>query len=207
MKKQIILLGVALAALLVATSCNPIENDTQSASLLTVLQIAGVDATGNESSFLMSDVVDMTTGSPVVYNDSGMVTIRNTPLDPSPVGGTSQYNDVILTRYIVTFTQPNGANQQGVDVPFSFEGALSTTIPINSEASFGIMLVRIQAKLEPPLLQLRDLASGELECTAKIEFFGHDVANRDVKTTGYINIFFANYADKASTRAAMSFIR
>jgi hypothetical protein len=200
MKKQFILLGMAAAALLVATSCNPIENKTQSASLLTVLDIEGTDQNGNEAPYLQSDVL---TGTGIIA-DSAIATIRNTLLSPDPVEGTSQYNDVILTRYIVSFTQPNGAGQEGVDVPYSFEGALSTTIPINSDSSFAFIIVREVAKLEPPLVQLQD-ANDVLECTAKIEFFGHDVANRDVKTTGYLNVFFANYTDASGApRTRMS---
>lgn len=192
--KPVILSGMVIVAILALMACNPIENDTQSASLLTVLSIQGVDSTGSAADFLQSDVVNMSTGSAVVTPDVATATIRNTTLDPNPVGGVSQYSDVILTRYVVSYTLPNGAKTEGVDVPYSFEGALSTTIPINSESSFSFIVVRDVAKTEPPLRQLWD-GVDVLQVTAKIEFFGHDVTNRDVKATGYLNIFFSNYAD------------
>lgn len=192
--KPVILSGMVIVAILALMACNPIENDTQSASLLTVLSIQGVDSTGSAADFLQSDVVNMSTGSAVVTPDVATATIRNTTLDPNPVGGVSQYSDVILTRYVVSYTLPNGAKTEGVDVPYSFEGALSTTIPINSESSFSFIVVRDVAKTEPPLHQLWD-GVDVLQVTAKIEFFGHDVTNRDVKATGYLTIFFSNYAD------------
>ncbi len=192
--KPVILSGMVIVAILALMACNPIENDTQSANLLTVLSIQGVDSTGSGADFLQSDVVNMSTGSAVVTPDVATAAIRNTTLDPNPVGGVSQYSDVILTRYVVSYTLPNGAKTEGVDVPYSFEGALSTTIPINTEASFGFIVVRDVAKTEPPLRQLWD-GVDVLQVTAKIEFFGHDVTNRDVKATGYLTIFFSNYAD------------
>ncbi len=201
MKKQIILLGVA-AALIVATACNPIENDTGSASLLTVLNIEGTTVNGDTVNYLQSDVLQ----GGMIISDVAAATIRNTMLDPNPIGGTSQYNDVILTRYIVSYTQPNGANQPGVDVPYSFEGALSTTVQINSESTFTFVVVRDVAKAEPPLVQLDD-GIDVLQTTAKIEFFGHDIANREVKATGYLTIYFANYADSAAAAAPRISIR
>ena len=192
--KPVILSGVVIAAILASMACNPIENETRSASLLTVLSVQGVDSSGNAADYLQSDVVNMSTGSAVVAPDVATATIRNTTLDPNPVGGVSQYNDVILTRYVVSYTQPNGAKAEGVDVPYSFEGALSATIPINGQVSFAFVVVRDVAKTEPPLVQLWD-GVDVLQTTAKVEFFGHDVANRDIKATGYLTIFFANYAD------------
>lgn len=192
--KSVILSGMVIAALLAGTACNSIENDTQSASLLTVISVQGTNAAGDTTDFLQSDVVNMSTGTAVVTPDVATVTIRNTPLDPNPVGGVSQYNDVILTRYVVSYSQPSGAHTEGVDVPYSFEGALSTMVPINSQVSFSFIIVRDVAKTEPPLAELWD-GVDVLQNTAKIEFFGHDVANKAVKTTGYLTIFFANYAD------------
>lgn len=192
MKKQIILLGVALAALLVATSCNPIENATQSAQLLTVMSVMGVDQGGKPASWLASDVVDTSKGIELVSSDSASATVRNTPLDTNPVGGTSQWGDVQMTRYVVTFSRPNGASQPGVDVPFPIEGALNVTIPVNGEVTFGFLIVPYTAKLDPPLIQLKG-GGDQIEVIAKIEFFGHDLSTRDVKTTGYLTIFFSDW--------------
>jgi hypothetical protein len=204
-KRQILLLGLVLAAGFGLTACNPIEDQSQSASLLTVLTVQGVDSTGNQSDFLNSDVVkvDTTTGLTTVFADSAIALLKVSTLDPNPVGGVSQYNDVTVDRYVVSYSQPNGANREGVDVPYSFEAMLTRTIPVNSQDSLAFIVVRLAAKLESPLVQLVD--SGDiLQCTARIDFYGHDQANKTVKATGYLPIFFSNYADAAAGAAAMT---
>ena len=37
--------------------------------------------------------------------------------------------------------------------------------------------------------------------TATVDFYGHDLLNNKVTATGYLTIFFANYADQASEEA------
>jgi hypothetical protein len=201
MKKHtnIILAGLVLAAVLALGACNAVEDQSRSSSFLTVISLQGTDSLGTAADYLQSDVVvvDPNTGGASVYADVAVATIRNSTIDPNPIGGASQFNDVQLTRYVVTFSQPNGANREGIDVPYSFEGSLSTTVPINKEISFGFIIVREVAKLEPPLVQLSDGAD-VLEVMAKVEFYGHDLANKKIKTTGYLTIFFANYADQSS---------
>jgi len=193
-QKQILLLGLVLAAGLVLTNCNPIEDKTQSASLLTVLSIQGVDSLGNQTDYLNSDVVtvDATTGVSTTAADSAVALLKISTLAPNPIGGTSQYEDVTLDRYVVSYSQPNGAAREGIDVPYSFEAMLSRTIPINSQDSLTFIVVRAAAKQEPPLIQLVN-SGGVLQCTAKIVFYGHDQANKTVTATGYLTIFFSNY--------------
>ena len=59
--------------------------------------------------------------------------------------------------------------------------------------------MREVAKLETPLIDLaQNRAEGVIEATAKIELYGHDLAQHKVKATGYLTIFFANYADSAA---------
>lgn len=195
-KRQILLLGLVLAAGLALTACNPIEDQSQSASLLTVLTVQGVDSTGNQTDFLSSDVVkvDTTTGLSTVVADNAVALLKVSTLDPSPMGGISQYNDVTVDRYVVSYSQPSGAKREGVDVPYSFEATLTRTIPVNSQDSVSFIVVRLVAKMEPPLVQL--VESGDvLQCTARIDFYGHDQANKKVTATGYLPIFFSNYAD------------
>lgn len=195
--KHIFLSGLVIAAAFGLTACNAIEDQSQSNSLLTVLSLQGTDSKGNAADFLNSDVVNMSSGSPTIYADSAAVSIRNLPLDPNPIGSVSQFYDVLLTRYVVSYSQPNGANQEGVDVPYSFEGNLSILVPINGTADFGFVIVREVAKMEPPLAQLQN-SLDVLQVTAKIDFYGHDLANHKVSTTGYLTIYFANYADSSS---------
>jgi hypothetical protein len=189
---------ILLAASLVLSACNSIENKSQSASLLTVDSITGLDMQGNEGFFLQSDVlmVDPTTGATSIRADMAKVTLRATTLDPKPLLGTSTYNDIQVTRYIVTYIRADGRNLEGVDVPYSFEGSLSVMVQIGTPQTVPLVIVREAAKQEPPLLNLRAASSGEvLNVTARVEFYGHDLANKTVKATGYLPIFFANYGN------------
>jgi hypothetical protein len=193
--KKVFGIAIILSAFLVLVSCNPVDNDSRSASLLLIDNILGVDAEGTNANFLQSDVL-LTNGS--VRADTITATIRAETLDPDPLLGSSQYNDIVLTRYLVSFTRTDGRNVPGQDVPYPFEGSMSTVIKTGSTASVSLVLVREVAKLEPPLIGLVDLrAETVLTCTAKIDFYGHDMVNRTVKATGYLTVYFANYADQA----------
>lgn len=194
--KKVFSVAVILSAFLVLNSCNPVEDDSRSASRLIVDNILGRDADGTNANFLQSDVL-LSTGS--VRADSVSATLRAATLDPDPLLGTSQYNDIVLTRYLVSFTRTDGRNVPGQDVPYPFEGSLSTVVKVGSTASVSLVLVREVAKLEAPLIELVDIgAETVLTCTAKIDFYGHDTVNRTVKATGYLTVYFANYVDQAN---------
>jgi len=194
----IIKLTVIFSVVILLYACNPIENETTSASILYVDSIMGTDIEDNEVNFVQSDVAVQIgdTDQVSVTADLIAATLGVRSIDPEPALGTSQYNDVILTRYVVTYSRTDGNNVQGVDVPYSFEGSLSTQIPVGSTQSLSLVVVREAAKLEPPLIDLRD-GGGEVILTvnAKVEFYGHDLADRNVKATGYITIYFANYVN------------
>jgi hypothetical protein len=58
-------------------------------------------------------------------------------------------------------------------------------------------LVRVSAKFEAPLAALT--VNGQaLDVIADVTFYGKDMANNDVSTTGSIGITFANYGDSSS---------
>jgi hypothetical protein len=70
-------------------------------------------------------------------------------------------------------------------------------VEVGQSVEISFIVVRAAAKLEPPLLNLAEgRAEGTLNVTAKIDFYGHDLANRKVKATGYLTIVFANYIDQ-----------
>lgn len=190
--------AAALALLVGAVACNPVENESQSASRLILDGITGIDIEGNAANFLNSDVVlmDAGAGSLSWRADVATATFSVIPYDPEPIVGTSSYFDVQITRYTVTFVRSDGRNVPGRDVPFSFEGQLSVKIPVNGTGSVTFVIVREVAKQEMPLLGLYPANIGDvLNMTAVIEFFGHDLAGRMVKATGYLPVYFANYAD------------
>ncbi len=193
--KKVFGIAFILSAFLVLVSCNPTEDDSRSSSVLFVDNLVGTDAEGTNANFLQSDVL-MSDGS--VRADSIRAQLRAETVDPEPLMGASQYNDILLTRYLVSFTRTDGRNVPGQDVPYPFEGSLSSTIRSGATVSVNIVLVREVAKLEPPLVGLVDLgAEMVLACTAKIEFYGHDMANKTVKATGFLTVYFANYADNS----------
>jgi len=190
--------AAALALLFGAVACNPVENESQSASRLILDSLTGIDVLGNAANFLNSDVVlmDTDTGSLSWRSDIATATFSVIPYDPEPILGTSPYYDVQITRYTVTFVRNDGRNIPGRDVPYSFEGQLSLKITVNETGSVSFVIVREVAKQEMPLLGLYSANIGDvLNMTAVIEFFGQDLAGRMVKATGYLPVYFANYAD------------
>jgi hypothetical protein len=194
--KKTLRIAVILTAFLALYSCNPIEDDSRSASMLIVDNILGTDIDGNSSNFLQSDVL-MSSGS--VRADLATATLRAETLDPDPLLGTSPYNDITVTRYVVSYTRTDGRDVAGVDVPYPFEGSMSAVVKTGSTASVSFVIVREVAKLEPPLIRLVDVGAEQvLTCTAQVEFYGHDTTNRTVKATGYLTIYFANYADSST---------
>ncbi|MEZ5284082.1 MAG: hypothetical protein R2712_04580 [Vicinamibacterales bacterium] len=108
----------------------------------------------------------------------------------------SSLNQITITRYHVTYRRSDGRNTPGVDVPYGFDGAITATIPQNSPVSFAFDVVRNQAKLESPLINLRG-AGGSLVIStlAEIEFYGRDQAGNEVVATGTLSINFADFAD------------
>jgi hypothetical protein len=190
--KKLLSLSLLLTVAFLLNSCNPIEDDTKSSSLLIIESILGQDAEGAEANYLQSDVLKEDS----VFADVAVANVRAATLDPVPLLGASQYNDIMLTRYTVSYSRTDGKNTPGVDVPYPFEGSLSALIKVGSATSFGFVVVREVAKLELPLIRLADGgAEGVLTCTAKIDLYGHDLTNNNVKATGYLTVHFANYVD------------
>jgi hypothetical protein len=193
--KKHILMGLALlAASIFLPACNPLEDESRSNSILVVENITGKDMSGTDAGFLQSDVVKKDN---TIAADTAKATLSAKFMDPAPILGTSQYSDVVLTRYVVSFSRTDGRNRPGADVPFPFEGSLTTLVRVDSTTSVDFVIVREAAKLEAPLINLRDSAYGDiLNMTAKIDFYGHDLADKAVKATGYLTVYFANYNDK-----------
>jgi len=191
-RRTLFILAV-LPAILVLSACNPLEDESKSSSFIIVESITGQDAEGNTANFLQSDVV---LSDSTVVADIANATLQAALLDPAPILDTSQYNDIILDRYIVSYSRVDGKNRQGVDVPYSFEGSLSQILRIDTSTTISFVVVREVAKLEAPLFDLiQNRAEGVIEAIAKIEFYGHDLVNNKVTATGSLTIFFANYAD------------
>ncbi len=193
--KNLSKLLVIVPTLFLLFSCNPLEDDSKSDSLLVVVQIVATDIEKTEVNFLESDVVVLDAeGAATVTDDAAIVTLTAITLDPNPLLGASHYNNIIVDRYVVSYIRSDGKNQEGVNVPYSFEGAMSALVEIDSQVDISFVVVRAVAKLEPPLIDLRDgRGEGQLKATAKIDFYGKDTIGNRVKATGYLTIFFAEY--------------
>ncbi len=189
---------VLFPAILFLFSCNPLENQTESNSLLILENLTGTNIKGDTVNFLESDVLatDEATGASLIIADSAMASLKATLLDPQPINPANEYSTITLTRYTVHYFRSDGKNTEGVDIPYSFEGYLSKLIEIDVSTDVSFVIVRAVAKGESPLLSLRDgRAEGVLTITARVDFYGHDMRDKTVKATGYLTIYFANYAD------------
>jgi hypothetical protein len=61
------------------------------------------------------------------------------------------------------------------------------------------VIVRVQAKLEPPLKNLAGAGGADvISALAQVDFYGTDNAGRSVMATGYLNVHFADWADEAN---------
>ena len=204
MKKQrsrtVFKAALAVLAALAALSCNPIENSTQSASLLTVVTITGMDITNKDSNFTQSDVLttDAATGLSTITDDVAKATLAASTLAPNPPAGISQYNDIQFDKIVISYSRTDGRNSPGVDIPYSFEQNLSQLIRIGEQTTISFVIVRASAKQEPPLIGLRAGATrGEVLYTnARIDFYAHDLAGKKVTATGYLPVEFADFANQ-----------
>jgi hypothetical protein len=197
--KNVLKLMVIVPALFLLFSCNPLEDDSKSDSLLLVVKIVGTDIEDSEANFLESDVVDVDNNGNASYaDDAAAVTFTAKTLDPYPLfEDTSVYSSILVERYVVSYIRSDGKTLEGVDVPYAFEGAMSALVEVDAEQSVSFIIVRAIAKLEPPLVDLaQGRGEGQLNVTAKIDFYGKDTLGNAVKATGYLSIFFADYAEQ-----------
>lgn len=135
---------------------------------------------------------------PTIFADNGQATVKLGLKDigqgTTPAAPTTN-NQITLTRYRVAFVRTDGRNREGVDVPFSFDGAITHTV-LAEPSTFGFTLVRVQAKEEPPLRTL--VGSGgaiDISTIAQVTFYGHDQTGTEVVVTGQISVNFADWGD------------
>lgn len=159
------------------------------------------------SSVLHSDVETLVerslagiqTSVPTAFADPGQVELRLALKDVGSPGNPTAPTDnnaVTVTRYRVSYRRTDGRTAPGSDVPYAFEGAATLTIDGSGPAVLGLELVRVQAKYEPPLRNLR--AGGgalAISAIADIAFYGHDLAGHEVTAAGSISVVFADWAD------------
>jgi hypothetical protein len=194
MKKTIPTLKVlaVAAAFVLLAGCNSLSRVTDSSSLIIIQSITGTTTEGETVAYLQSDVLG-NDGLVRVDNATANIIIRL--INPDPINGPSQFNDVVLTNYRVTYELPTGPGTPGTDVPLPFDGNFSTVLcPVDEPTAVPFAVVLEAAKQAAPLSSL--VGTGTvLETRAKIEIFGHDLSDKAVTATGYLTIYFADYQD------------
>jgi len=183
-----LLFVVALVA--VSSACGEFTREGRAPVVLVVDSLIIGD---DEQGTLLSDVITKNS----TLNDMAEVEMRLVLKDPGPPGvtvGPSLLNAVTITRYRVEYRRTDGRSTQGVDVPYSFDSALTFTVPNDGVATGVFQLVRHTAKEEAPL---KALASNFdiISTIAYVTFYGHDQAGNDVSATATIGVDFGNFAD------------
>jgi hypothetical protein len=180
-----------------------------------IMEIAGIQGTaggaagGTPGAILLSDVV--TDGS--AFNDDAVVTVNIYRKNPT-VTGTSPLEHVRLESYTVRYFRTDGHSVEGVDVPHRITGALNAVrfhTPTETgeiEADVDITIVRQQAKLEAPLLNLRrpfGVAAGNflipgqglITTVAEITVYARQVTTGEpLSATGQFQVTFADFGDQ-----------
>jgi hypothetical protein len=135
---------------------------------------------------------------PTVFEDPGLVTFRLGMKNPgtadSPTLPTTA-NYITVNRFRVNFVRADGRNTPGVDVPYPYDGAFTTTVG-GDVVQAGMSLIRLQAKLENPLRPL--IGNGgaiAISTLAEITFYGQDQAGREVSAMGRVGITFSDWGD------------
>ncbi len=200
------LIGAALTASLGASACGRTDLGRSPSQVVIDSMEAASGAQPDEFvGNLTSDVVtlvDVTINGQeqtvsTVYNDLGRVTMRILLRDAgsttSPTVPTG-LNAVTFSRYRVEYRRTDGRNQQGVDVPYSFDSAFTATVPPTGTVTVPFELVRNVAKKEAPLAALANNPT-IISMIAEVTFYGQDLAGNDVVVKGAIGASFGNFAD------------
>jgi hypothetical protein len=196
-------LAAAGCALLLG-SCTPdFAKQDQSEAILRITKIVagtlGGDATAGDNA-LNSDVDP-------VFDDPVVLTLEAIPKNPT-VGLPGAFQDVTIERYEVHYIRSDGRGVEGVDVPYSISGNMDQTVNFGGTTStITFDVVRHQAKLEPPLLNLRGNGvildptgtpvegGGALILTvfADITIHGRTTTGAALTANGRLQINFANF--------------
>jgi hypothetical protein len=180
------------AGVLAFAGCTPSYVEDNSSTVL--FKIADV----NGGAALDSDVFNATTGT---VRDLAPVTLAVRSKNPRITTVPQVAMAVFVERYEISYYRSDGRGVEGVDVPYRISGNLSTAVDVGTgsgqNVTVSLEVVRLQAKLEPPLLNLRGGGQAQvLSCFAQITIHGKTVAGEAVESTGTLQINFADYADK-----------
>ncbi|HEX7085163.1 MAG TPA: hypothetical protein VF198_02280 [Vicinamibacterales bacterium] len=191
--------AIALAAVLAgaASGCSSTVREGRSPAYLIIESLEAASGfEDNEFSMeLSSDVV--TEGA--AFEDLGRARFRlglrdigapGSPTEPTP------NNFITVTRYRVKYIRSDGRNVEGVDVPYTFDGAGTATVGPSASTDLVFVLVRAQAKRESPLRELVGGGDARMISTlAEVTFYGRDQVGNEVEAKGLISVNFGDWAD------------
>ncbi|MEO8360967.1 MAG: hypothetical protein ABI672_13125 [Vicinamibacteria bacterium] len=165
--------------------------------------------TGNSSTVLFL-IADINGGKPLQSDvlTKGVVVADNAPVlvvvrfkNPNVETIPSVPSAVIVDHYEVRYRRSDGRGVEGQDVPFTISGLVTTAVDVATTGgtTLNVEVVRAQAKLEPPLRNLRgattDTLGGALVLTvfAEITIYGKTISGTPVTAVGNLQIDFADY--------------
>lgn len=198
---------VAVLAALALAGCTPdyVREGEADVSLF----ITGLNA----GAVFLSDV-RTGTSSEQVFADNVDVALANRSKNPT-VTELQVARAIDIERYTVRYFRGDGRNTQGVDVPFAISGGLRTVVDVGENITVRLQVVRAQAKLDPPLTNLRSGSPGPLPTAtlsptlnlvlsvfAEITVYGRTTSGDTVSATGTMQIDFSDYAEGSNVGAA-----
>ncbi len=192
--KLVLKILVILPCLFILASCQ-LSDEHASNSILLVTEVLGHTDTGDTADFLQSDVYEDDSGT--IVSDIISATLEAKLKEPESIGaGPSYQNRIFIHTYEVSYTYVDSLNMASTTVPATFQGRLSVGIDIDESALIDFIIVREQAKAALPLSAIAPpIPVRALQVVAQITFYGDDIAGHPVQATGYLTIYFANYAD------------
>ena len=108
----------------------------------------------------------------------------------------SSTNLITVTRYHVRYVRSDGRNTPGRRRAVRVRRRADVHRAGVRARSASFTLVRVQAKLEAPLMALRGLGGAvAISTIAEVTFYGTDQAGREVSAVATISVNFADWAD------------
>lgn len=190
-------LVVVAGGSMVMASCHSAVTEGRSAVYLIIDSLEGGSGIeGQQAEFFHTLQSDVATNEGSVFEDPGLVQMRIAFKDVTNPNAPTTNNHVTINRYRVEFRRADGRNRPGLDVPYAFDGASTFTVT-DAGAQGSFVLVRVQSKLEQPLITLVGVRGGGLVIStlADVTFYGRDQTGTEVSVKGTISVNFADWAD------------
>ena len=176
-----------------SASCGDVVRQGPSPMMLLIDSMGGSSGGSSSSSFTNPVRSDVVNDAGVVFNDLGQAALRSIRKDVTDINAPTTNNDITIHRVHVNYRRADGQNTPGVDVPYPFDAAVTVTVKAVNSAPVTFDLVRQDAKLESPLLDLRTKPI-VVTVIAEITFYGTDAVGNEVAVAGNITINFANFS-------------